>query len=346
MKWALLFLVACQKHADDKPAPPPVDTDKCKLALETAPTVPPARRAKVVLEGCKPCGEWQPLLHWQARTTDGGPTRLAIDQQLQACGTCNTDARTKFMGALDDARGTDARTPWREYGKACNLADGRFVSAPWYALDKIARDAGANPDLAPLLAGIELRMPAVSLTGSGYELPTASVVGPHAGPAQITVTAGDLRMGVLPTGKLTPQGLVADTDYPGAPLDAAKLVDGPVAILAPKGLPARRVLDAILPGKQSFLAVVAPGQPEGWMVPGVVPVQLTKIDGIDGTPQRMFTLTASADALLAELKAKPAGSQSVLIQVAADATAQSLAQLLGALAFTGSHAAMIMASQP
>jgi len=342
---ALLLLVACQKH-EDEAKPVVVDLDRCKAALQDAPKLPPARRAKAIIDACQPCGAWQ-LLRWQSRPTDGGPTRLAIDQQLQACGTCNTDARTRFMGALDDARGTDARTPWREYGKACNLTDARFVSAPWYALDKIARDAGANPELAPLLAGIELRMPAVSISGSGYDLPTASVIGPHAGPTQITVTATAMHIGTLPVGHLTAKGLEATTDYPGVPFDPgapAKLPDGPIAIVAPKQLPARRILDALV--RPAFLAVAAPGQPEGWVVPGVVPVELHKIDAIDGTPQRTFRLGANADALIAELKAKAAGTESVLIEVAADATVQSLAQLLGALAFTGAHTAMIMASQP
>lgn len=357
----LLLLVACQKH-EDETKPVALDVDKCKVALHDAPTLAPARRAKAIIDACQPCGPWQ-LLRWATKQSDGGPTRLALDQQLQACGTCNTDARSRFMGALDDARGTDSRTPWREYGKACNLPDARFASAPWFALDKIARDIGANSDTAPLLAGIELRMPAVSVSGSGYELPTASVIGPHAGPTAITVTAKDMMMGSLPVGRLTAKGLEATSDYPGVPFDPtappsgaaaspgnaglvgpAQLPSGPVAIVAPKQLAARRILDALV--RPAYLAVAAPGQPEGWVVPGVVPVELTRIDAIDGTPQRIFKLGASPDALLAELKAKAAGTASVLIEVDAEASVQGLAQLLGALAFTGAHTAMIMASQP
>jgi hypothetical protein len=88
-----------------------------------------------------------------------------------------------------------------------------------------------------------------------------------------------------------------------------------------------------------LLAVVGPGSPEGWVVPGTIPMALRPYLALSNP--RTLALGASADPAIKDLKANPAGESVVAIALAADATTKSLAKLLGALAFQGAHAAML-----
>ena len=355
----LALLLACQsKPAKQAPPPPPADASievdwaGCEAALQQAPSLGATRRVQFLLDACQPCGDWTPLLHWSTLPGEGGPARLAIEAKMLACGYCSSDAKQKFLGTLDGARGTDSFAPWRALGEVCGdqvsaVPDARFMSAPYYALDRIARAAGARPSSAKLLAAIELPLPAVSMTGSGYELPTAAVTTPAAGPAQITVTSSELRLGGLPHAQLTPHGLVIANDYPGVLVEPAALASalaaatGPLAVIAPRGLSAKRLAELVglAGGHELRLAVVGPGSPEGWVVPGTIPIALRAYVAL--SKPRTLPLGASADPAIAQLKAKPAGESVVAIEIGTDATAASLAKLLGAIAFQGGHAAML-----
>ena len=358
----VLLLAACQ--GKDSKAPPPkppadaaieVDWVGCGAALKKAATLPQTRRAQAILDGCQPCGDWAPLLHWNVLTGEGGPTRLAIEGKMLACGYCEPNAKQRFLGVLDNARGTESRAPWRVLGEVCGdrvsaVPDGRFMSAPYYALDRIARAAAQRPELAPLLPAIEIPLPAVSVTGAGYQLPTSPVTSPLAGPPQITLTMTEIRYGQLPRAKLGATGLTlvaGGEPYPGALVEPAKLpallagVTG-IAVIAPVGLPAKRILELVelADGHDLRLAVVGPGSPEGWVVPGTIPVTLSRFTSLDRP--RTLTLGDSADPAIVELKATPAGTGVIAIELAPGATAATLARLLGALAFGGGHAAMLV----
>ena len=360
----LALLVACK--GKEAPKPPPrvpadaaldVDWAGCEAALAKAATAPATRRAQLILDGCQPCGDWAPLLHWNTLPGEGGPTRLAIENRMLACGYCAPDAKQRFLGALDNARGTDSRAPWRQLGEVCGdkvgaVPDTRYMSAPYYALDRIARAAGSRPALVPLLAALDLPLPAVSVTGAGYELPQGPVASPIAGPTQITVTLAELRTGPLPHAHLGAAGIAVVTDgdpYPGTLVAPAQLaatlakVTGPIAIIAPSELPARRVADVVnQAGVHDLrLAVVGPGSPESWVVPGTIPMALLPL--VAGGKPRVVVLGASADPAIKDLKAHPAGETIVAIELAPDATTRALAKLLGALAFQGGHAAMLAA---
>ena len=356
------LLVACQSKDAPKPAAKPpadaaieVDWAGCEAALKQAATAPATRRAQLLLDACQPCGDWAPLLHWNTLPGEGGPARLAIETKMLACGYCEPEAKQRFLGTLDNARGTESRAPWRVLGEVCRervgaVPDTRFMSAPYYALDRIARAAGARPALVPLLAAIDIPLPALSMSGAGYELPTGAVASPTAGPTQITITAVELRVGPLPHAHLGPAGIavVADGEpYPGTLVEPAKLADalattaGPIALVAPSGLPARRIAEVVdRAGPHDLrLVIVGPGSPEGWVVPGTIPMSLQPL--VAGGKPRVVALGASADPAIKDLKASPAGDTMVAIELGADATTKSLAKLLGALAFQGAHAAMV-----
>ena len=356
------LLVACQGKESKAPPPKPpgdasieVDWAGCGAALKKAATFAPTRRAQLLLEACQPCGDWAPLLHWNVLPGEGGPARLAIEGKMLACGYCEPNAKQRFLGLLDNARGTESRAPWRVLGEVCGarvsaVPDPRFMSAPFYALDRIARAAAARPELAPLLAAIEIPLPAISVSGSGFALPTSSVSSPTAGPAAITATPTELWLGAVPRAKLGADGLaiVASGElYPGALVEPAKLgaalaaVTGPIAMIAPSGSPAKRIAEIVglAGGHEIELAVVGPGSPEGWIVPGTIPVLLAPYVAL--SMPRTIVLADSADPGIAELKARPAGPTPIAIAIAPSATVATLAKLLGALAFQGARAAML-----
>lgn len=288
----LLALVAMSaacggKDKDPPPAPPPVDAGgfvhpqidardldvpaadwvACKKAIEGAPKTPPMRRVQTLLGACKPCGDWKTLLEWSKEQADGGPTRAQIEDAMLACKAyCNSDAKMRFLGTLDKFRGKDTRGPWRFLGELCKeqvsaVPDNRYVSAPWFALDRIARAAGERPDLAPLLDAVEFPLPVISISGYGFELAKSPVTAPDAGPLAITVTVAEIRLAVVSHGKLSKDGIVTISKgepYPGALIKTAKDLDVEIkklgepiqpgtgiAIFAPHGMVATRLLDVL-----------------------------------------------------------------------------------------------------
>ena len=330
-------------------------TVRCEAVLRDAPKIPDTRRVKAVIDGCLPCGDWSPLLRWNTPEAEGGPPRLAIEAAMAACrGFCDAGAKQRFLGTLDDARGKDTRGPWRHLGESCGAGvsaepDTRFMSAPYFALDRIARAAAAEPKLAPLLAGFDLALPAISLSGSGLVLASSPATRPTAGPHHLTISQKEVRIGVLPRARLGAAGVTVDaggTPYPGdlvaLPALRAELAKRaadparPLALFAPNLMPAARLLDVIAAAAphEVMLAVHAPGSPAGWVLAGTVPLALRT-----GKPDKgaaTFALAADPDAAILALKAlAPAElrERPPTIELRPDATVAGLAKLLGALGY-------------
>jgi hypothetical protein len=280
----------------DAPLAPPVDWKTCNAALRKAATEPLDVRPTLVIEGCEVCGDWTPLLDWNRPQTEKGPTRVQIENAMAVCGYCNSNAKQRFLGTLDQARGTNARTPWRFLGELCKaevsaVPDTRFMSAPFFALDRIARAATAHGgESANLMAAIELPLPAVSITGNGIVLPDVDdSVSPTAGPLAITVMGDGLHVAKLPRARLGASGVVVELgNYPGdvvkpADLGTAlgKLATGDatatIAIMSPVATPAQALLPVIEGASKIapvYLAVNAHGAPPGWDLPATIPISL------------------------------------------------------------------------
>lgn len=387
---ALLAVLACKgKDAESQqppavPSKPPVDAAvlpveapatmwaRCETALRGAPKVPSTRRVQWLIEGCSPCGDWGPLLKWDTEQVHGGPTRLQIEQVMLDCKAyCDPNAKQRFLGTLDAARGKGSRTPFRLLGEICKaevsaVPDARYVSAPFLALDRIARAVAARPDLAPLLDAFDLPLPAVSSTGSGYALPSAPVTTPEAGPLALTVTAVEMRLAVLPRGKLGKAGITVVTKgdelYPGKLVKSAKELDAeiaklgvaePITVFAPSGMAGVRLLDVFpLTARHELrLAVQAEGAPIGWALPGTLPVALVGGWANDKTPAgaTKLSLAESPDSAIKQAKAISGtlGRAQITIELAPTATVAGVAKLVGALAFFDvKTVALVRAAKP
>jgi hypothetical protein len=304
-RWLLvLALIACKgkepaKHGETgSAAPVPVDWKACDAALTKAASAPLDARPRIVIDGCQVCGDWRPLLAWATRPEDGGPKRLDIEAAMQRCGYCDANAKQRFLGTLDNARGTDTRTPWRQLGEICKdkvsaVPDGRFLSAPYYALDRIARQAGSRGgDTTTLLAALEMPLPAMSVAGTGVVLPELDgAVSPTVGTIGITVLGDSVYVGRLPRAKLGAGGVSVDLGPDGYPGTEIKLVDlgaalaklvgddktTTITLLAPHAMPAGKLVPIIAAASTAaplYLAAAAHESPEGWQLPGAIPVAL------------------------------------------------------------------------
>jgi len=364
---ALVVLAACkssqrQSPAQDPPKPadagiPDANLDACRATAARVPSLPAPERAKALLDGCQPCGDWAPLLAWNTPAGEGGPTRTAIERAMLACKAyCDPSAKQRFLGTLDAARGQPTRAPWRYLGEICKaevsaVPDTRFMSAPYFALDRIARAIG-DPGL---LAAIEVPLPALSISGVGIDLVNSPRTAPEAGPAALTVDASQILLGSLPTAKLSATGLAVVGDYPGtqiapralaAALARPELAGHPIALLAPSGMAATRLVEVIgaAGGHDLRLAVAWPG-PQGWTLPGTVPISLIAQPGAGGAGVRL-TLDASGFEAIKLAKATPRADllrAPVTIAVDSTATVTSLAALLGALGYFDVKAAVLTA---
>lgn len=372
---AIAVLAACKASRRESPAqdPPtpagaaiadagPADAnlDACRATAARVPSLPAPQRAQALIDGCQPCGDWTPLLTWNTPAADGGPPRTAIEQAMLACKAfCDPNAKQRFLGTLDAARGQATRAPWRFLGEICKaevsaVPDARFMSAPYFALDRIARAIG-DPGL---LAPIELPLPALGINGVGFDLANSPRTAPEAGPAALTVDAGQISLGSLPTAKLSATGLAVSGDYPGtevepkalaAALARPELAGQPIALLAPSGLAAARIVEVIgaAGGHDLRLAVASPG-PRGWTLPSTVPISLSAKPGAGGTGRTSIRLTLDATAFdaIKTAKATPRADlvrAPVTIVVDRTATVASLASLLGALGYFEVTAAVLTA---
>lgn len=329
-------------------APPQAgDWAVCKAALEKAASAPPTRRVETILDACHPCGDWKPLLDWQTLPEDHGPNRKDIGALMEGCKAwCNPSAKVRFMGALDDARAKKTRTPWRELAQQCGedvsaRPDGRFMNAPYFALDRIARWAGEQPDGAKVLEPIVIPLPAVTQSGVGVTLPETAITRPDILPVQITVTPAGITVGAMPVAKLAANGVLPQGEpYPGKLVTGktlyteAKKYGDQAAIFAHPVLPAEKLYDAVAwAGMPAYLAVMSSLGPAGWEQHGISPVKLTVSkplpDGIN------IVLDDTGDAAIAEVKklGAEAGKKTFNIQLEKTANVGSLSKLLGALAY-------------
>lgn len=337
-------------HSGSAGAAAPIDAGSidanasaCRAAAAQVPGLPLSQRTVALLQGCQPCGDWGPLLAWDIPTATGGPSRASIERGMSACHAfCDGTAKQRFLDALDSARGQDTRKPWRVLGELCKAsvsaaADNRFMTAPYFAIDRAARLVGDGT----LLAQIELPLPAVSVNGIGVELPTSAILVPEAGPSALTVDAAQLLLGTLPTAKLSPEGIQIAGDYPGKNVEAKALAaelgkperaGSPVALLAPRQLPAARIVDAVAAaGSHDVRLAVARLELRNWIIPATLPVGLTARPGRGGV---RFTLDDTAVEAIKAAQAAPRpklAAGPVTIAVDPTATAASLANLLGAL---------------
>jgi hypothetical protein len=313
----------------DAAVAPPVDWKKCDAALRKAATAPLDARPLIIIDGCKVCGDWKPLLEWAKPQAEKGPSRAEIETAMNVCGYCNANAKQRFLGTLDNARGTNARTPWRFLGEQCKaevsaVPDNRFTDAPFYALDRIARAAaGHGGETANLLAALELPLPAVSVTGNGIVIPDVdSGAQQTAGPVAITLIGGGIQVAKLPRAHLGASGVAVDLgNYPGDPIKIAdlgaalkKLVGddktATIALLAPTATPVETLLPIIVaaaPVAPVYLAVNASNTPEGWDLPASLPIALDVGKGIDITAE--MTVQNLASELAKHLGQKKIGLQ-------------------------------------
>jgi hypothetical protein len=381
---ALALLAACQgrpkdsaqQEPDRKAAAPSgsaatadavtVDAslDACRAAVARAASLPRTQRIVALFDGCRPCGDWTPLLGWSVAERAGGPSRAAIEQSLLACQAfCDPNAKQRFYGALDNARAQNTRTPWRLLGEICEakvsaVPDARYLSAPYFALDRVARlfgGAGSDPGA---LAALELPLPAVSASGVGVELPSSPRTIPEAGPTALTVDAGQFLLGTLPTAKLSPTGIQVAGDYPGEKLEPRALAAAlarperaghPAAVLAPRELPASRIIDAVAAAGGHELRL-AGGDLEllGWTIPVAIPIALRA--SAPGRPAGMrIVLDATAFEAMKAVKAAPRAELlrgPVTIVIDDTVTVASLANLLGALGYTDVKSVVLVRAPP
>ena len=285
-----------------------LDWDACTRALAT-----PEVSAATVLSQCPVCGDWKPIIEWATPQAEGGPTKMAIVDAMARCNAwCDGASKTRFLSVIDDVRGTQKRTPWKYLGEMCKAAvsavpDPRFVSAPYFALDRIARAVAAHGgDAAAALGKLELPLPASSVSGYGAKLPVVDA--PARIPPRIHVTLlGDLvYVGLLPRAHLGKDGVSIDfggEPYPGkavttSDLAAAVAALAPgatpqVALLAPRGLEASKltpVLDALRGKAVVSLAVEDQTLPD-WPLPRVLAKPVADVGGA-ATVQDLATALA------------------------------------------------------
>lgn len=324
----LALLVACKGKAKQEPAqtgsgssaPIEVNVDwtKCDQAIGKAASAPLAARPQIILDGCQVCGgDWKPLLAWNVETASGGPKREQIEQMMVACTAfCTGDSKLKFMAGVDKARGQNVNTPWRQLATACkdkvNAApDDRFMSAPFFALDRIARAAASHGGAtADKLGALAFPLPAITVSGAGVVLPDSDAVTPKTGELQITVLGDAIHVGHMPRAKLGAAGVLVDLHEAGYPGEAVKLeelgaklieiVGGDktqtITLLAPHAMPAVNLVPIIAAASAVapvYLGAHAYESPEGWQLAGAIPVALEAGKGIEVTDEMTVQNLAS-----------------------------------------------------
>jgi hypothetical protein len=326
---ALALLAACKgKH--DQPATTGsaagsaavahyVVDAKCEAAVKKAASAPLDARPQLLIDGCHVCGDWTPILRWNTPPQEGGPPRAAIEKAMLDCNAyCDPNAKQRFLGTLDAARGTSTRTPWRQLGEVCKdqvsaLPDGRFLGGPYFALDRIARAIGnKGGELATTAAAIELPLPPVSTTGVGPVLADVDGVTPKVGEIQITVLGDKIYVGRMPRAHLAAGGVTVElgpNGYPGIETALPKLPEAlryaigddasaTISLLAPHAMPAQTlvpIVAAAAPIAPLYLAANAIEAPEGWTLAAAIPVALAPTgDSVTVTPEMSVQQLAAA----------------------------------------------------
>jgi hypothetical protein len=292
----VLVLAACKKH-DAQPTPPKrdaapvaVDWARCEQRIRTLAEVEgDGARVEALIDACEVCGDWKPILDWAKPQAEGGPSRSAIEQTMTRCDAwCDPNAKQRFMGTLDEARGV-TRAPWRYLGEVCKdkvsaVPDGRYLSAPYFALDRISRAVAAHGGpAADDLARFWFALPPLSVTGSGIDVPDwdGNPVAIANNMRVVTVLADKLTVCDLPRAHLAASGvqLVGKGPlYPGEPTTAAELAKagGTYAVIAPRGMPAKQLLAMLAPlrGQMPHLVVHERGKQAAWPMVAMIPSPL------------------------------------------------------------------------
>ncbi|MGE5183497.1 MAG: hypothetical protein ACM31C_15605 [Acidobacteriota bacterium] len=272
----VLVLVSCKSHSS-APIPPKrdaaaveVDWARCEKAIASLASIDSdAARIEALLDGCQVCGDWTPILQWSTPQSQGGPSHKAIEERMDTCNAwCTGTAKLQFLGTLDNARGTSSRAPWRVLGDLCKdkvsaVPDPRYMSAPYFALDRIARAVAAHGGpAADQLASFWFALPPLAVNGTAIEAPSwASEVDGVPNNVEVVSVLGDqLYLGRLPRAHLTARGveLVEPDSYPGKPIRADELAkhDGPLALYAPAQMPAKQLAARLAPAKGVALELV------------------------------------------------------------------------------------------
>ena len=306
---ALLLLVAC-KEKESKPSGVsayPVPEAACKRAIEQATNAPLNARPAILIEGCAVCPGWNTILTWNREGTK--PEQLQA--HLEDCKAfCTGDAKMKFIAQANKAKGSSNDTAWRRLADACGdrvdaSSDHRFMSAPYFMLDRIGRALGAKLD------AITLPLPALTVAGTGLVLPELDTdVAPDGTVFAITLIGDAIHVGKLPRAKLSASGVNVDLGTPPYPGDDVKLeqlaeaitnlvgqTKAQVALLAPREMPAAKLVPIIAvagPVAPLYLGATSPESPAGWQLPGAVPypLQVGK-DGINVTAEMTVQNLAS-----------------------------------------------------
>lgn len=324
----------------------PNDWTICEAALKSAPGLPATRRVDAIIAACRPCGDWTPILTWNKLPADGGPTRTLIEDAMTACKAyCEPNAKMRFLGTLDDARMKGARTPWRELGEMCReqvsaVPDARYMSASYFALDRIARDVAARPGGPELLEPIEIPMAPVSVSAVGIQLPDAPLSKPQLMRVGVTVTMRDVHIGQLPVATLGAAGVTVTGDaFPGTAVAMKDLAaevtkrGGTAAVFAPSGMVASRLADLVANGAGETLYLAVTSRSGAY---GIVPVALRNPRS-QKLPGLRLSLGASPDEAVKAIKAASATikltTTTVVLALDKTATVAGLATVIGALAF-------------
>ncbi len=337
----------------------PNDWAVCEAALRSAPGLPATRRVDAIIAACHPCGDWTPILTWNKLPADGGPTRTRIEDAMTACKAyCEPNAKMRFLGTLDDARMKGARTPWRELGEMCRdqvsaVPDARYMSASYFALDRIARDVATRPGGPELLRPIEIPMAPVSVSAVGIQIPDAPLSKPELMRVGVTVTMSDVHVGQLPVATLGAAGVtVAGDPFPGTAVAIKDLTaevtkrGGTAAVFAPSGMVASRLADLVATGagETLYLAVTSRSG-----VYGIVPVAL-KNPRMQKTLGLRLALGVSPDDAVKAIKAASTTDKlttgTVTLVLDKTATVASLATVIGALAFFEVPAVALVGPKP
>jgi hypothetical protein len=263
---AVVVVVACKgKH--DEPAAEEDWTVRCEATLRALDERLDADGVAKLIDSCRPCGDWKPILEWSRPVQDGGPTREVITRAMDRCKAfCDSTAKTYFLGTLDDARGTKSAKPWVELGKQCKAAvsavpDARFMSARFFALDRIARaTAERGGELARLAGKLRVPLPAVSMSGVGPDLPIAPrACTRDAFRGAYTLLGDSVLEGEVPRARLGASGVAVDpsSNYPGARTDFKNVPVLPDRFLlfAPRQMRAMAAFDVLVTAERAELQI-------------------------------------------------------------------------------------------
>lgn len=304
--WLLPLLLACKDKQQKREQPVVVErpavtytSAQCERAIDRAAAAPLAARPQILFDGCPVCNrDWTPLLRWDVDPVAGGPRREQIEDIMVACNAfCTGDSKLKFMAGIDKARGQSVDVPWRRLADTCKdkvdaSPDHRYASAPYFALDRIGRAvAREGGTIADKLSALELPLPALTVSGAGVALPEAEHVSPSTGTLAITVIGDAIHVGRMPHAHLGADGVIVDLPAPGYPGDEVKadqlaarlteLIAGDAAqtltLLAPRAMRAQDLVPIIAvaaPVAPIYLGATANESPEGWPLPGAIPIAL------------------------------------------------------------------------